>query len=232
MSSASRRSPPIPRAAARSRPAPRRREGTLGVEARRPQGVGRVVVSPHARGKRPRARRMAHDRRVPHRARVGSPHGPGAHGPAERARRLVPDERVVVGAHARRRDHDLRGAAARPTRTCSSTSTRACTSCRASARSSRIPPIETGRPFWIDDPTFNLEYHVRHSALPSPGSEEQLPQHRGAGLLAAARPHQAALGAVARPGPDAQALRDRSRRPITRSSTASRASTSRPCCST
>src|SRR5688500_12379778 len=36
------------------------------------------------------------------------------------------------------------------------------------------PPIETGRPLWIDDPTFNLEYHVRHSALPSPGSEEQL----------------------------------------------------------
>jgi WS/DGAT/MGAT family acyltransferase len=36
------------------------------------------------------------------------------------------------------------------------------------------PPLPTGRPFWIDDPTFNLEYHVRHSALPSPGSEEQL----------------------------------------------------------
>src|SRR5688500_18020262 len=36
------------------------------------------------------------------------------------------------------------------------------------------PPIETERPLWIDDPTFNLEYHVRHSALPSPGSEEQL----------------------------------------------------------
>jgi diacylglycerol O-acyltransferase / wax synthase len=36
------------------------------------------------------------------------------------------------------------------------------------------PPIELGRPFWIDDPSFNLEYHVRHSALPSPGSEEQL----------------------------------------------------------
>src|SRR5215208_4720712 len=35
-------------------------------------------------------------------------------------------------------------------------------------------PLETGRPFWIDDPSFNLEYHVRHSALPSPGSEEQL----------------------------------------------------------
>jgi WS/DGAT/MGAT family acyltransferase len=37
-----------------------------------------------------------------------------------------------------------------------------------------FPPAQTGRPFWIDDPTFNLEYHVRHSALPSPGSEEQL----------------------------------------------------------
>jgi diacylglycerol O-acyltransferase / wax synthase len=36
------------------------------------------------------------------------------------------------------------------------------------------PPVPTGRPFWIDDPDFNLEYHVRHSALPAPGSEEQL----------------------------------------------------------
>ena len=37
-----------------------------------------------------------------------------------------------------------------------------------------FPPAELGRPFWVDDPTFNLAYHVRHSALPSPGSEEQL----------------------------------------------------------
>jgi WS/DGAT/MGAT family acyltransferase len=37
-----------------------------------------------------------------------------------------------------------------------------------------FPPFETGRPFWVDDPNFNLEYHVRHSALPEPGSEEQL----------------------------------------------------------
>jgi WS/DGAT/MGAT family acyltransferase len=37
-----------------------------------------------------------------------------------------------------------------------------------------VPPIETGRPVWVDDPSFNLEYHVRHTALPSPGSEEQL----------------------------------------------------------
>src|SRR3954470_7776326 len=37
-----------------------------------------------------------------------------------------------------------------------------------------FPPLETGRPIWIDDPSFNLEYHVRHTALPQPGSEEQL----------------------------------------------------------
>ena len=37
-----------------------------------------------------------------------------------------------------------------------------------------MPPLETGRPLWVDDPNFNLEYHLRHTALPEPGSEEQL----------------------------------------------------------
>jgi WS/DGAT/MGAT family acyltransferase len=36
------------------------------------------------------------------------------------------------------------------------------------------PPLETGRPLWVDDPDFNLEYHVRHTALPPPGTEDQL----------------------------------------------------------
>jgi diacylglycerol O-acyltransferase / wax synthase len=36
------------------------------------------------------------------------------------------------------------------------------------------PPLETGRPLWVDDPDFNLEYHVRHTALPAPGTEDQL----------------------------------------------------------
>jgi diacylglycerol O-acyltransferase len=36
------------------------------------------------------------------------------------------------------------------------------------------PPLQTGRPLWVDDPTFNIEYHVRHAALPPPGTEEQL----------------------------------------------------------
>ena len=37
-----------------------------------------------------------------------------------------------------------------------------------------FPPLQMGRPFWVDDPHFHLEYHVRHSALPQPGSEDQL----------------------------------------------------------
>jgi len=34
--------------------------------------------------------------------------------------------------------------------------------------------IDSGRPVWVDDPNFNLEYHVRHTALPAPGKWEQL----------------------------------------------------------
>jgi diacylglycerol O-acyltransferase / wax synthase len=37
-----------------------------------------------------------------------------------------------------------------------------------------FPPLETGRPLWVDDPSFNLDFHVRHTALPAPGSEDQL----------------------------------------------------------
>ena len=37
-----------------------------------------------------------------------------------------------------------------------------------------VPPLETGRPLWVDDPNFNLAYHVRHTALPAPGGEEAL----------------------------------------------------------
>ena len=35
-------------------------------------------------------------------------------------------------------------------------------------------PFGQGRPVWVDDPHFNLAYHVRHTALPHPGTEEQL----------------------------------------------------------
>jgi WS/DGAT/MGAT family acyltransferase len=38
----------------------------------------------------------------------------------------------------------------------------------------RFVPLGLGRPAWVDDPHFNLTYHLRHSALPKPGSDVQL----------------------------------------------------------
>ncbi len=38
----------------------------------------------------------------------------------------------------------------------------------------RFVPFAQGRPVWVDDPHLNLNYHVRQTALPPPGSEEQL----------------------------------------------------------
>jgi diacylglycerol O-acyltransferase len=35
-------------------------------------------------------------------------------------------------------------------------------------------PFELGRPVWVDDPHFNIEYHLRHTALPAPGGEREL----------------------------------------------------------
>ncbi|HKF79785.1 MAG TPA: wax ester/triacylglycerol synthase family O-acyltransferase [Thermoleophilaceae bacterium] len=37
-----------------------------------------------------------------------------------------------------------------------------------------FPRFEMGRPLWIEDPRFNIDYHVRHTALPAPGTAEQL----------------------------------------------------------
>ncbi|MGB7588250.1 MAG: wax ester/triacylglycerol synthase family O-acyltransferase [Solirubrobacterales bacterium] len=37
-----------------------------------------------------------------------------------------------------------------------------------------VPPFEAGRPLWVDDVSFNLTYHIRHSALPEPGGETEL----------------------------------------------------------
>src|SRR5262245_2500303 len=38
----------------------------------------------------------------------------------------------------------------------------------------RFVPFGQRRPVWVDDPHLNMEYHVRQTALPAPGSEEQL----------------------------------------------------------
>ena len=35
-------------------------------------------------------------------------------------------------------------------------------------------PLQLGRPLWVDDPHFQILYHVRHTALPKPGNGDQL----------------------------------------------------------
>ena len=35
-------------------------------------------------------------------------------------------------------------------------------------------PGNLGRPYWVEDPDFDIEYHVRHIALPKPGDWRQL----------------------------------------------------------
>jgi WS/DGAT/MGAT family acyltransferase len=38
----------------------------------------------------------------------------------------------------------------------------------------RTVPLDLGRPVWTDDPHFNIDYHIRHTALPKPGGETEL----------------------------------------------------------
>ena len=40
-------------------------------------------------------------------------------------------------------------------------------------------PLGQGRPVWVDDPYFNLRYHVRHTALPRPGGDSELKRLAG-----------------------------------------------------
>jgi diacylglycerol O-acyltransferase len=38
----------------------------------------------------------------------------------------------------------------------------------------RFVPLALGRPTWVDDHHFNVDYHVRRTALPAPGGDEEL----------------------------------------------------------
>jgi WS/DGAT/MGAT family acyltransferase len=40
-------------------------------------------------------------------------------------------------------------------------------------------PLGQGRPVWVDDPHFNPGYHIRHTALPAPGGDEELKRLAG-----------------------------------------------------
>jgi WS/DGAT/MGAT family acyltransferase len=94
-----------------------------------------------------------------------------------------------------------------------------------------FPPLTQARPVWIDDPHFNPGYHVRHTALPEPASLEQLRNLAGR-VLAQRLDRGKPLWEIWLSTTSRAAASRWSRRRTTAWSTASRASTSRPCCST
>src|ERR1039458_3384630 len=40
-------------------------------------------------------------------------------------------------------------------------------------------PFRLGHPYWVDDPTFDIEYHIRRGAVPAPGGVEELAKFVG-----------------------------------------------------
>ena len=110
-------------------------------------------------------------------ARAGtlSSHAAASPRQAHRRRRLLPAPGGTDLAHARRRADDPR----RPAAVDGGVPR---TDPPAAAPGAALPPqarpyhtaLDSGRPVWVDDPSFNLEYHVRHTALPAPGGWEQL----------------------------------------------------------
>ena len=40
----------------------------------------------------------------------------------------------------------------------------------------RFVPLAAGPPIWVDDPHFSIDYHLRHTAVPAPGSDAELRQ--------------------------------------------------------
>ena len=78
------------------------------------------------------------------------------------------------------------------------------------------PPLRLAPPEWRDDPTFDLDYHLRKVAAPAPGGMRELLDVAAAALGDAARPLPAALGVHAGRGARGRPAARSSRRCTTR----------------
>ncbi len=65
-------------------------------------------------------------------------------------------------------------------------------------RKLRKIPLNLGSPVWVDDPNFDLRYHVRQTALPAPGGEEELRRLMARVMSVALRQAADALRGMAR----------------------------------
>ena len=66
-------------------------------------------------------------------------------------------------------------------------------------------PFGLDYPYWLDDPDFDLDFHVRELALPPGGTDEKLAEQVARIVVAPARPRAAALGALPDPRPRGRA---------------------------
>jgi len=57
-------------------------------------------------------------------------------------------------------------------------------------------PLGLDYPYWVDDPCFDLEYHLRELALPAPGNDSQMGEQIARIMSRAARPQPPPVGDV------------------------------------
>ena len=163
---------------------------------------------------------------------IRPPHPTPGEGPreaAQRTRRQLPlhgdgDARSVTCQPARvyerpdDPDYDrfeaLTGAARAPARTCSTRSAAASSRCR----------FGLDHPYWIDDPDFDLDFHLRHIGDPAAGRRRAARRAGGPDHRPADRPQPPAVGGVRHRGPRGRRLRRAARRSTTPPSTAPPAS--------
>ena len=71
----------------------------------------------------------------------------------------------------------------------------------------RDVPFNLDHPFWVDDPDFDLDFHVRHTAVPPPGERRAARRAGGPDHRPPARPEPAAVGELRHRGPARRPLR-------------------------
>ena len=62
-------------------------------------------------------------------------------------------------------------------------------------------PMQLDHPYWIDDPNFDLDFHVRHLSLAPPGRVDQLGEPDRPHRRPAPRPHPSPVGGLRHRGP-------------------------------
>ena len=126
-------------------------------------GAGKMTIDPLAR-------RMVFELRV---AVPTALHLEGWHGRDERAGRCVPSYREWLQPDAHRIGRGARGAAPAYGDLVRLIAAKFPLVPRYRQKV-RFAPGGIGRPVWVDDPHFQILYHIRHTAVPPPGGRDEL----------------------------------------------------------